>query len=508
MKRFPVQSACILLVWLWGSGCGESIDGRVSINLVPFCEPSLVELQANIKVYCIKVQTLEGQEVDSNCSQELKGATLKVDETSDPVEVVVAGWPGTDVSQPPLVRGRSIPVILKSGEDNVLSIPVATVGRFALIAGPEGACQPLPCPAADHTATVFPSGHVLVAGSSNPEVKPSEAAFLIDPISGIAKPLGTPASLCRAYHSTTLLQDGRVVVLGGESPAGVTPREIVVSYGGSLFMQDYSFADFDPHDPPALSFEPLSQRLMNSRVIHDAARFHGDQIIINDGGTDAEMFLGFEEASGFILTTGGVTDPFPVSNQFVVTTVVPLDESRGVLLGGEANHNGLITVRSSAREVEFQPFNLPVVRRNRPLGLRLHDGRVMFLGGKEGMVNPESPVVLVDPAAPKLIEIFVDERTFPQRGFTATLLGDGRVFVAGGTSTDPNYQPSSTFYLEQDQDDPDRWFAIPGPDLILPRSNHTASLLPDGRLLMVGGLSVRADVTHEEVAASAEIIAF
>jgi hypothetical protein len=505
MKRFPVQAAWILLLWVWGSGCGESIDGRLSINLVSFCEPSLAELQANIKVYCIRVQTLEGREIDSDCSEYLERATLKVDETTDPIEVVVGGWAGSDVSQDPLVRGRSVPVKLKSGEDNVLSIPIATVGRFALVAGGVGTCRPLPYLAADHAATVFPSGHVLITGSSSPEVDDNLAAFLIDPVSGVAKPLQTPASLHRAYHSATLLEDGRVVILGGESPAGVTPREIAVSYEGHRLMQTYSFADFDPHDPPSLSFDLLSQRLLNSRVIHDAARFHGDQIIINDGGTDAEMFLGFEEASGFILAAGS---PFPVSNQFIVTTVVPLDESRGVLLGGEANHNGLLTVRPNTREVEFQPYNLPVVRRNRPLGLRLHDGRVIFLGGKEGMVNPESPVVLVDPAVPSLIEIFVDSRTFPQRGYTATLLEDGRVFVAGGTSTDGNYDPSSTFYLEQDQGNPDRWFAIPGPDLNLPRSNHTASLLPDGRLLVVGGLSARAGVSHEEVAASAEIIAF
>jgi hypothetical protein len=149
-----------------------------------------------------------------------------------------------------------------------------------------------------------------------------------------------------------------------------------------------------------------------------------------------------------------------------------------------------------------------VIRRNKPVGVRLHDGRVMFLGGKEGVAQPESPVLLLDPAVPTLLEIFVDSRTFPQRGFTATLLEDGRVFVAGGTSTDGNYKPSSTFYLEQDQGNPDAWFSVPGPQLVLPRTNHTASLLPDGRLLVIGGLSARADVSHEEVATSAEIIAF
>jgi len=320
--------------------------------------------------------------------------------------------------------------------------------------------------------------------------------------------LSTPFSLHRAYHGAVLLDDGRVIVLGGENHRGEAPREIVVVSGPAALMDDYSFSGFDPNAPPKMSFDVLDGRLMNSRAVHDAAVFFGGQIIINDGGTDAEMFLGTEDASGFILTSGMMNNPFPVSNQYIVTTVVPLDEGRAVLLGGQANHNGLLAVQRDAREVEFSPYNLPVVRRNKPLGVRLHDGRVIFLGGKESVVDPESPVVLLDPGVPSLTEIFVDTRTFPQRDFTATLLEDGRVFVAGGASSDVNFQPGSTFTIEQDQGDPNRWFSIPGPELLLPRSNHTASLLPDGRLLVVGGLSARADVTDEEVATSAEIIAF
>ncbi|MFC1655175.1 hypothetical protein ACFL2F_05150 [Myxococcota bacterium] len=504
MKRFPAQAALILSLWLTGSGCGESIDGRLNINLVPFCEPSLEQIQDEIAAYCIGISLPGVAEPPQNCSGTLEGVTLKVDETSEPVVVVVEGL---DSTGKPVVRGRSVPVTLESGEDNVLSIPIAMVDRFALVAGDDGGCQPLPYIAADHAATVFPSGHVLITGSSSRDADSSKVAFLADPVSGRTRLLSTPFSLHRAYHSAVLLEDGRVVVLGGGNPLGVAPREILVVTGPGSLMNDYSFSSFDPTAPPSVSFDVLEGRLLHTRAVHDTALFFGSQIIINDGGSTAEMFLGQVEDSGYV-GIGGVDDPFPTSNQFVVTTVVPLDESRAVLLGGEPNHSGLLAVRHDSREVDFQPYNLPVIRRNKPLGVRLHDGRVMFLGGKEGAALPESPVLLLDPAVPMLTEIFVDSRTFPQRGYTATLLDDGRVFVAGGTSTDGNYWPTSTFTLEQDHGDPNRWFAIPGPELILPRSNHTTSLLPDGRLLVVGGLSSRADVTHEEVATSAEIVAF
>jgi hypothetical protein len=498
MKRF------LLLLLLTGSGCGESIDGRLYIDLVPFCEPPLEELQDEIAAYCIAVIIPGVPDPLQNCKTTLEEADLKVDETSGQVVVEVSGL---NSNGKPVVRGRSVPVTLESGEDNVLSIPISTVERFSLVAGDAGSCRPLPYIASDHAATVFPSGHVLVTGTSNRDADSSKVAFLADPITGRTRLLSTPFSLHRAYHSAVRQEDGRVIVLGGGNPLGVAPREILVVTGPGTLLDDYSFSVFDPETPPSMSFDVLDGRLLHTRAVHDTAVFFGDQIIINDGGSTAEMFLGSEEVSGYV-GIGGMNDPFPTSNQFIVTTAVPLDESRAVLLGGEANHNGLLTVRNDSRQVDFQPYNLQAIRRNRPQGVRLRDGRVMFLGGKEGVAQPESPVVLVDPAVPMLTEIFVDARTFPQRGFTATLLEDGRVFVAGGTSTDGNFRPGSTFTLEQDHNDPDRWFTIPGPQLILPRSNHTTSLLPDGRLLVIGGLSARADVTHDEVATSAEIVAF
>ncbi|MBX6721961.1 MAG: hypothetical protein IRY92_01785 [Dactylosporangium sp.] len=67
---------------------------------------------------------------------------------------------------------------------------------------------------------------------------------------------------------------------------------------------------------------------------------------------------------------------------------------------------------------------------------------------------------------------------------TATLLPDGRVLLAGGCAVDgcttSEVEPSSEFYV------PGRGF-VPGPPMVHPRSSHTATLLPDGRVLIVGG---------------------
>lgn len=72
----------------------------------------------------------------------------------------------------------------------------------------------------------------------------------------------------------------------------------------------------------------------------------------------------------------------------------------------------------------------------------------------------------------------------PLAGHTATLLSDGRVLIAGGCAVDgcttSEVEPSSQFYV------PGRGF-VPGPPMVHPRSSHTATRLPDGRVLIVGG---------------------
>lgn len=72
----------------------------------------------------------------------------------------------------------------------------------------------------------------------------------------------------------------------------------------------------------------------------------------------------------------------------------------------------------------------------------------------------------------------------PRGSHTATLLPDGRVLLAGGCAVDgcvtAEREPSSEFYL------PGHGF-VAGPPMVQPRQGHTATLLADGRVLIVGG---------------------
>ncbi len=499
MRRVFLVLGLSLIFAVWVGACaGEKIDGQLNIQLTWVCDPPIEDFVAQIDVYCVRVLYPGNRAPDESCSSSLEGLNLAVDETSGLVVVEVVGL---TASNEPLVRGRSTPVRLVSGVPNALTIPALPLGSFSLVAADSGQCLPLPYYAVDHTATVFPSGHVLVTGSASPNEDPTRIAFLVDPVTGRLATLETPPALYRYQHSATLLDDGRLVILGGQNQLGSAPQDILMLHGASM-MKPYDRAV----KYSLVSFKELAEGLMVPRARHLASLFFGNQVLVNDGERTAEMFLGSREQSGFIAVSG--SDPFPISGGRIAS-LVPLDDQRALVLGAETNHNGLLTVQQNTRGLGFTPFNLPVAARDLPVGVALGDDLAMFLGGLAGAMIGEPPVVLVDPSGPSMHEVPVDEPSFPQRGFSASLLPDGRVFVVGGTSARAQYKPGSTFLLEkQAGGDPTKWDSYPGPKLVMPRAFHTASLLPDGRLLLIGGIASGPDATNQQVASSAEVIAF
>ncbi|MBW1872427.1 MAG: hypothetical protein JRJ19_10200, partial [Deltaproteobacteria bacterium] len=320
-----VGLAILSLAMLLGlAGCGgEKVDGKLNIQLLSVCEPTFTDFQALIESYCISVEEVGGI-IDHNCSSHLGNLELKVDQTSGKVRLIVEGL---DINLRTIVRGRSVPISLVSGEQNTISIPVAPLEGFGLLAGQQDGCTALPYLAAGHTATVFPSGHVLVVGSGSPTVSPSQAAFLIDPATARMDLIATPTSLHRFGHSSSLLADGRLIVLGGENQVGSGQDEIVILRGTEKLHQTYDRAN----DYLSISFESLMNGLMVARAAHDAALFHGDQILVNDSERTAEMFMGSTEQSGFVQVAPPF-EPFPDNNSRIVT-VTPIDQERAVILG-------------------------------------------------------------------------------------------------------------------------------------------------------------------------------
>jgi N-acetylneuraminic acid mutarotase len=130
----------------------------------------------------------------------------------------------------------------------------------------------------------------------------------------------------------------------------------------------------------------------------------------------------------------------------------------------------------------------------------LNDGRVLIAGGDAGVpsatiaawgiAGPTSNILataeLYDPATSTFAP--VGSMSTPRLDHTATLLNDGRVLVVGGSNSTSTALASTEIYDPQAR----AWSA--GPALAAARMLHSATLLSDGRVLVAGGVNASGSV--------------
>ncbi len=121
----------------------------------------------------------------------------------------------------------------------------------------------------------------------------------------------------------------------------------------------------------------------------------------------------------------------------------------------------------------------------------LQNGNWLITGGVNVTNDPQDLCEIYDPVADTFTA--VAPMLLPRMGHTANVLADGRVFVTGGlqamtvvptplsavhdaTNTTEIYDPTTN-----------TWTA--GPNLRTPRAAHTSITRPDGKILLIGGIS-------------------
>ncbi len=169
-------------------------------------------------------------------------------------------------------------------------------------------------------------------------------------------------------------------------------------------------------------------------------------------------------------------------------TATLLPDGRVLVAGGMAGGTPEPGINDSAelydpRTGTFGPTGQMVTARERHTATLLLDGRVLLAGGStpgsEGVV---ATAELYDPRTGTFGP--TGSMTTARENHTATLLPDGRVLVTGGYGAEIYYAAplaSAEIY------DPKTGTFAPTGSMTTARGHHTASLLPDGRVLVVGG---------------------
>ncbi len=220
--------------------------------------------------------------------------------------------------------------------------------------------------------------------------------------------------------------------------------------------------------------------MVHPHVGHTATRLADGKVLVVCGwGSDAEA---------------EIIDPIWQTSVTVPTTTrmectATLLPSGKVLVTGGWNGNPTAPNVMATAELydpttgTFTPTGSMLNARYSHTATLLKNGKVLIAGGAVGQLEPVAIAELYDPATGAFSE--TTSMVFPRQGHTAILLTDGRVILAGGapTGTDVDYFPIAPAELF---DPASGNFSVTG-SLTFARILHTATLLPTGKVLVTGG---------------------
>jgi Galactose oxidase, central domain/Kelch motif len=132
----------------------------------------------------------------------------------------------------------------------------------------------------------------------------------------------------------------------------------------------------------------------------------------------------------------------------------------------------------------------------------LNNGKVLLAGGNDGNGTPLASAELYDPET-DTFTMTAGSMSVPRFAHTATLLTDGRVLLVGG------FQEISASGIVTsntgDVYDPATGTFTPTAAMQEPRAFHTATLLPNGKVLIAGGATTESPSSTAELFDSASL---
>jgi N-acetylneuraminic acid mutarotase len=317
-----------------------------------------------------------------------------------------------------------------------------------------------------HTATLLPSGKVLVTGGRVGVVSLASAE-VYDPGTGTWASAGSMAT-ARTAHTATVMPNGKVLVAGGFNNNGSTLDVL---------------ASAEVYDPGTGTWAATGS-MTSGRDLHTATLLPNGKVLVAGGQgptglsiTSAELY---DPETGTWAATGSM-----VANRDSQTATL-LPNGKVLVAGGE------YTATIASAEV-YDPGtgtwaatgSLASARLAHTATL-LPNGRVLVVGGVAS--GALASVEVYDPGTGSWAA--TGSMAAARSSHTATLLPNGQVLVVGGVA-------SGALASVEVYDSGTGSWASAG-SLATARSSHTATLLPSGKVLVTGGRAGAASLASAE----------
>ncbi len=317
-------------------------------------------------------------------------------------------------------------------------------------------------PRSGHTATLLSDGQVLVAGGMERNGVLFNSAELYNPSTGRFAATNRNMNTQRVGHTATLLPNGKVLLIGGWDSKGV-------------------LASAEIYDPTAGTFT-LTGNMSIGRGDFTATLLSNGTVLVAGGENERAV----SSAEIYDATTGKFTPTSNMNAARTMHTAVLLPDGKVLIAGGgEYQHPLADAELYDPTKGSFTKTGRMSFARYKQAATLLDDGNVLVVGGSDGrdwqgqhrsaeIYNPTKgtfhAVGNMNTARFKLPEAVV-------------LLKNGKVLIAGGGEQVEVYNSASkTFSLSAGRMDTARFYS-------------TATLLTDGRVLVVGGYDNRSQAS-------------
>jgi hypothetical protein len=320
-----------------------------------------------------------------------------------------------------------------------------------------------------HTATILPSGKVLVAGGDDNSGYPAASTEIYDPVAGTWTATGS-MTVARTSHTATPLPNGAVLVAGGSGGTA----------GGGVSNQ----ASAEIYDPVGGTWT-AAKSMTISRIYHAATLLPNGTVLVAGGmggiAGGAVEIQASAEIYDPLAGTWTATKSMSIPREYHTATRLP--NGTVLVVGGEGGYYAPGTTGADIYDPALGTWKVTgsmTTARYLHTATLLSNGTVLVAGGFNqigGTAAYFASAEIYDPTAGTWI--VTGNMTTARYCHIATLLPDGTVLVAGGGG--PEEQASAEIY------DPvvATWTATGC--MTTARGNYTATLLPNETVLAAGG---------------------